>query len=213
MNSSDQTTCLDPYFASFEESLASKNYKPWTLKNYRCLLRRFGGLMEARGNYTVQGHMTETPNGRLQRFPAAFARAKGQWPQRGKPRHPSRWHLTPLVGTGPRIAHLSWHKRIESRAAGARHCSDGMVTAQSNPEINSRPPLNSIVETSKSSPTGSQRKRPMRLCPGASSTGGLAVNLAVGSTHVLIHLSPPKSLSDGAVSTIMPPSVLPPTAF
>lgn len=28
MDTSDQTTCLDPYFASFEESLASKNYKP-----------------------------------------------------------------------------------------------------------------------------------------------------------------------------------------
>lgn len=46
---SDQFTCLDPYFASFEESLATKNYKPWTLKNYRCLLRRFGRLMETEG--------------------------------------------------------------------------------------------------------------------------------------------------------------------
>lgn len=49
MDTSDPFTCLDPYFASFDESLASKNYKPWTLKNYRCLLRRFGMLMEAEG--------------------------------------------------------------------------------------------------------------------------------------------------------------------
>lgn len=45
----DQTTCLDPYLASFEESLASKNYKSPTLENYRCLLRRFGRLLEAEG--------------------------------------------------------------------------------------------------------------------------------------------------------------------
>ena len=42
MEISDQTTCLDPYFSSFEESLSSRNYKPETLKNYRYLLRRFG---------------------------------------------------------------------------------------------------------------------------------------------------------------------------
>jgi site-specific recombinase XerD len=47
MEISDQTTCLDPYFASFEESLSSRNYKPETLKNYRYLLRRFGRLLEA----------------------------------------------------------------------------------------------------------------------------------------------------------------------
>jgi len=35
MKSSDQTTCLDPYLASFEESLSSRNYKPETLTNYR----------------------------------------------------------------------------------------------------------------------------------------------------------------------------------
>jgi hypothetical protein len=34
-----ELTCLDPYFASFEECLASKDYKPWTLKNYRCLTK------------------------------------------------------------------------------------------------------------------------------------------------------------------------------
>lgn len=44
-----QTTCLDPYFASFEESLSSRNYKPETLANYRCLLRRFGRLLETEG--------------------------------------------------------------------------------------------------------------------------------------------------------------------
>lgn len=49
MERTDETTCLDPYFASFEESLASKNYKPATLKNYRYLLRRFGTLLEAEG--------------------------------------------------------------------------------------------------------------------------------------------------------------------
>ena len=47
MEISDQTTCLDPYFSSFEESLSSRNYKPETLKNYRYLLRRFGRLLEA----------------------------------------------------------------------------------------------------------------------------------------------------------------------
>ena len=47
MEKSDQTTCLDPCFASFEESLSSRNYKPETLKNYRYLLRRFGRLLEA----------------------------------------------------------------------------------------------------------------------------------------------------------------------
>lgn len=49
MELSDQTTCLDPYFASFEESLSSKNYKPETLANYRYLLRRFGRILEAEG--------------------------------------------------------------------------------------------------------------------------------------------------------------------
>jgi integrase/recombinase XerD len=49
MELSDQTTCLDPYFASFEESLASRNYKPATLENYRYLLRRFGRLLEIEG--------------------------------------------------------------------------------------------------------------------------------------------------------------------
>ena len=49
MKITDQTTCLDPYFASFEESLSSRNYKPETLTNYRYLLRRFGRLLEAEG--------------------------------------------------------------------------------------------------------------------------------------------------------------------
>lgn len=40
MEISDQTTSLDPYFASFEDSLSAKNYKPDTLANYRYLLRR-----------------------------------------------------------------------------------------------------------------------------------------------------------------------------
>lgn len=49
MENSDQTTCLDPYIASFEESLSSRNYKLATLKNYRYLLRRLGCLLEAEG--------------------------------------------------------------------------------------------------------------------------------------------------------------------
>ncbi|WP_246677878.1 MULTISPECIES: hypothetical protein [unclassified Mesorhizobium] len=46
---SNQTTCLDPYFTSFEESLSSRNYKPDTLTNYRYLLRRFARFLEAEG--------------------------------------------------------------------------------------------------------------------------------------------------------------------
>ncbi len=42
-------TCLDQYLAAFEESLASRNYKPDTLTNYRYLLRRFGRLLDAEG--------------------------------------------------------------------------------------------------------------------------------------------------------------------
>ncbi|MFU0506404.1 site-specific integrase [Pseudaminobacter sp. NGMCC 1.201702] len=49
MEISDQPTCLDPYLVSFEKSLSSRNYKPATLKNYRCLLRRFGQLLDAEG--------------------------------------------------------------------------------------------------------------------------------------------------------------------
>lgn len=49
MEISDQTTCLDPYFASFEESPSSRNYKPETLTNYRYLLRRFGRLLDTEG--------------------------------------------------------------------------------------------------------------------------------------------------------------------
>jgi hypothetical protein len=49
MEISEQTTCLDRYFASFEDSHSSRNYKPDTLTNYRYLLRRFGRLLEAEG--------------------------------------------------------------------------------------------------------------------------------------------------------------------
>lgn len=49
MEISDQSTCLDPYFASFEGSLSSRNYKSDTLTNYRYLLRRFGRLLETEG--------------------------------------------------------------------------------------------------------------------------------------------------------------------
>ncbi len=49
MEISDQPTCLDPYIASFEESLSSRNYKPATLNNYGCLLRRYGRLLDAEG--------------------------------------------------------------------------------------------------------------------------------------------------------------------
>jgi hypothetical protein len=45
----NKTTCLDRYLGSFEGSLASRNYKPETLKNYRHLLRRFGKLLETGG--------------------------------------------------------------------------------------------------------------------------------------------------------------------
>ncbi|MFP1133335.1 site-specific integrase [Asticcacaulis sp. W401b] len=49
MEPSSDTTCLDCYLESFEKSLSSKNYKPATLNNYRCLLRRFGRLLDAEG--------------------------------------------------------------------------------------------------------------------------------------------------------------------
>jgi integrase/recombinase XerD len=49
MEISNDTTCLDCYFESFEKSLSSRNYKPATLNNYRCLLRRFGHLLDADG--------------------------------------------------------------------------------------------------------------------------------------------------------------------
>ena len=45
----DQTTCLDPYIASFEAGLSSKGYKPNTVANYRYLLRCFARLLEAEG--------------------------------------------------------------------------------------------------------------------------------------------------------------------
>ena len=44
-----QPTCLDPYFGSFEESLAPQNYQRRALSNYRFQLRRFGRVMEAEG--------------------------------------------------------------------------------------------------------------------------------------------------------------------
>lgn len=49
METFDQTTCLDSYITSFEESLSSRNYKPATLENYRYLLRRFGQLLDTEG--------------------------------------------------------------------------------------------------------------------------------------------------------------------
>lgn len=49
MEISNQTSCLDPFFASLEESLSFKNYKPDTLANYRYLPRRFGLLLETEG--------------------------------------------------------------------------------------------------------------------------------------------------------------------
>lgn len=49
MEISNDTTCLDCYLESFEKSLSSRNYKPATLNNYRCLLRRFGRLLDAEG--------------------------------------------------------------------------------------------------------------------------------------------------------------------
>jgi hypothetical protein len=49
MDTPNQFTCLDPYFATFEKSLASKNYKTATPEHYRHLLRRFGSLLEAEG--------------------------------------------------------------------------------------------------------------------------------------------------------------------
>lgn len=49
MEISNDTTCIDCYFESFEKSLSSRNYKPATLNNYRCLLRRFGRLLDVEG--------------------------------------------------------------------------------------------------------------------------------------------------------------------
>ena len=49
METSNDTTCLDCYLESFEKSLSSRNYKPATLNNYRCLLRRFGRLLDFEG--------------------------------------------------------------------------------------------------------------------------------------------------------------------
>ncbi|HID8156961.1 site-specific integrase [Agrobacterium sp. B1(2019)] len=49
MEISNDTTCIDCYFESFEKSLSARNYKPATLNNYRCLLRRFGRLLDAEG--------------------------------------------------------------------------------------------------------------------------------------------------------------------
>lgn len=49
MEISNDTTCIDCYFKSFEKSLSARNYKPATLNNYRCLLRRFGRLLDAEG--------------------------------------------------------------------------------------------------------------------------------------------------------------------
>lgn len=42
-----QTTCLDPYFGSFEVSLAPTNMQRRALSNYRFQLRRFGRVLEA----------------------------------------------------------------------------------------------------------------------------------------------------------------------
>ena len=44
-----QPTCLDQYFASFEQSLAPQSYKRAALSNYRFHLRRFGRVLEAEG--------------------------------------------------------------------------------------------------------------------------------------------------------------------
>lgn len=49
MKQFEQRTCLEPFFASFEQSLSSKNYKPATLENYRYLLRRLGHLLDNEG--------------------------------------------------------------------------------------------------------------------------------------------------------------------
>lgn len=49
MDISNRFTCLEPYLASFEESLSARSYKSATLENYRCLLRRFGQLLEDEG--------------------------------------------------------------------------------------------------------------------------------------------------------------------
>lgn len=49
MTNSDQATCLDAYLGSFEQTFATRSYKPATLENYRYHLRRFGKLMEVEG--------------------------------------------------------------------------------------------------------------------------------------------------------------------
>ena len=71
------------------------------------------------------------------RFRARIRPRVGDGPMRGiAPFRPSTGATrTGLdgVGTGPQTKHLSWRKCVGSRAAGAKHCSDGMATAQSNP--------------------------------------------------------------------------------
>jgi len=45
----NQSTCLDPYVASFEATLSSKGYKPDTIATYRHLLRSFARLLDSAG--------------------------------------------------------------------------------------------------------------------------------------------------------------------
>lgn len=42
-------TCIDLYLDAFAESCAAANYKADTLKNYRTILRKVGGTMDAEG--------------------------------------------------------------------------------------------------------------------------------------------------------------------
>ncbi len=44
--SKNLNTCIEPYLASFIESIASKNYSPATLKAYRTALRKVGHEMD-----------------------------------------------------------------------------------------------------------------------------------------------------------------------
>lgn len=42
-------TCVDPYLGSFAQSDAGANYTAGTIRTYRCLARKLGQLMDARG--------------------------------------------------------------------------------------------------------------------------------------------------------------------
>ncbi len=42
-------TCVEPYLVSFERTFAAENYKARTTVSYRCLIRKFGALLDEAG--------------------------------------------------------------------------------------------------------------------------------------------------------------------